>query len=177
MTGPHPMSQLASSKGFTLIELMVALGIMGLLASFAIPKYEGYIDQARVARCVAEIRYLDRDIQAYLIANEKYPATLADLNLTINNMLDPWGNPYQYVLLAGQTLVKNDDGDGPYYAGGGWMLDPLPLDPAGAQGFWSGSWLVSEAWAVPGGGGGGGTLATVENGRSVVPGMAGRRPT
>ncbi len=142
------MGHLASTKGFTIIEMLVALGIMGLLASFAVPKYEGYIDQARVARCIAEIRYLDRDIQAYVIANEKYPATLGDLNLTINNMLDPWGNPYQYVLLAGKTLVKNDDGNGPYYAGG-WLLDPVPFDPSAAQGFWSGSWLVSEAYAAP----------------------------
>ena len=133
----------------TLVELMIALAILGLVASFAIPKYEGYIEQARIARCIAEIRYIERDIQAYFVANEKYPATLGDLGLSIKNMIDPWGFAYQYLRLAAPVASNNIGEGGPFYAGGGWMLDIPPIDVAGAQGFWSGSWFVSEAWAKP----------------------------
>ena len=63
----HPLPSLRSSKGYTLIELMTIVVIVGLLASFAIPRYEGYIEKARIARCIAEIRYFEREIQTYYI--------------------------------------------------------------------------------------------------------------
>jgi len=163
MTGSHPMARLTSSKGMTLIELMMAIVIIGLLASFALPKYEGFIEQARIARCIAEIRYLDRDIQAYVIANEEYPETLGDLHLSISNMLDPWGSAYAYLLIAPKGKGKKasiEGGGGIYYALSGmndgtfyarniWRLDFVAAGLESDEGSWSGSWFTSEAWAAP----------------------------
>ncbi len=161
MADCHSSSRLASSKGFTLIEMMMAIGILGLLASFAIPRYQGFIEQARIQRGISEIRYLDRDIQAYVIANEKYPATLGDLHLSINSMLDPWENPYQYLLIATGPIARHGGGVGPYYALSGmnpdafyardmWRLDFVASAVDGDGEFWRGSWFVSEAWAAGG---------------------------
>ena len=156
MTKPHRLSHLASTKGFTLIELMVVIVIVGLLTAMGIPQYQGYLDKARLARCIAEIRYLERDIQAYYVANDKYPNSMADLHLSIQSMLDPWGNPYQYFLIAGTKWVSNS-GDGTtyyaresrdtFYAREMWKLNFLAAAAESEEGFWSGSWFVSEAWA------------------------------
>jgi general secretion pathway protein G len=141
---------------------MIAMTIIGIISTFAIPKYQGYIEKARYARCVAEIRYLERDIQAYYVANEKYPSSLADLGVSINGMLDPWGNMYQYLLIAGTKWASNKGTGGTYYVRHfDWTADVVAAaEPAGMRGFWTGSWFVSEAWATqpddPGGGQGGG---------------------
>ena len=146
----RPIALLQSSRGFTLIEMMFVITIIGILSTFAIPKYQGYIEKAREARCIAEIRYLERDIQAYYVANEKYPTTLADLGLSINNMLDPWGNSYQYLLIAGSKWASNKGTGGTYYVRHfDWTVDVVAAAaaPDGMRGFWTGSWFVSEAWA------------------------------
>ncbi|MGH7260378.1 MAG: type IV pilin protein [Nitrospiraceae bacterium] len=141
------MPSLRSSKGYSLIELMMVVVIIGLLASFAIPKYEGYIEKARIARSIAEIRYFERDIEGYYVEHEKYPNSLEDLGRSLNNLLDPWGNPYQYLLLAGTNFVSN--GGGGLYAHGRWTPDIITAAAGSEHGFWSGSWFFSEAWATP----------------------------
>lgn len=166
------MSVLRSSKGFTLLELMMVVGIIGLLATIAIPRYEGYVEKARIARCVAEIRYFEKEIQLYYVEYQKYPESLLVLGRSFNNLIDPWGNQYQYLLIAGSTFVSNDGGGGAYYAKRNKTPDFVTIAPESEQGFWSSSWLMSEAWAAPpspppppptpptpppsGGGGGGG---------------------
>ena len=129
-----------SSKGYSLIELMMGVVIIGLLASFAIPKYQGYIEKARIARSIAEIRYFERDIEAYYVEHEKYPNSLEDLGRSLNNLLDPWGNPYQYLLIAGTKFVSNGGGGGKSFA---WA------PPSGEDGSSGSSWFFSEAWATP----------------------------
>jgi general secretion pathway protein G len=52
-------------QGFTIIELMIAMAIVGALAGLAIPNYLGFLDKARVARAIAEIRYIERVIDSY----------------------------------------------------------------------------------------------------------------
>jgi general secretion pathway protein G len=66
-------------QGFTIIELMIAVAIVGALAGLAIPNYLGYLDKARLARCIAEIRYIERAIDSYEAANESLPNTLAEV--------------------------------------------------------------------------------------------------
>lgn len=151
MSTYRPTDHLRSSKGVSLVELMIAMAILGIVSTFAIPKYQGYIEKARYARCVAEIRYLERDIQAYFVANEKYPGSLAELGISINGMLDPWGGAYQYLRIAGTKWASNKDTGGTYYASVrhfDWAADVIAAaDPDHMRGFWTGSWFVNEAWA------------------------------
>ena len=100
--------------GFTIIELMFAVTIVGALAGLAIPNYLSYLDKARLARCIAEIRYIERAIDSYEAANEALPNTLAEVGA--GELVDPWGNPYEYLNIVALTLPGGGGGGG---AGGG----------------------------------------------------------
>jgi len=83
-----------TATGFTLIELMIAVAIIGILASLAGPTYTDFIYKARIARTVAELHGLAKELQGFALSSEQYPDTLAQIGRS--TMLDPWGNPYQY---------------------------------------------------------------------------------
>ena len=86
-------------SGFTLVELVTVIAILGILSSIAVPAYSTYAEKARITACIAEIRMLEKDIIAYEGANGKLPNNLN--NIGLGNILDPWGNPYQYLPVAG----------------------------------------------------------------------------
>ena len=104
-------------QGFTIIELMIAVTIVGALAGLAIPNYLGYLDKARLARCIAEIRYIERAIDSYEAANESLPNTLVEVGA--GEIVDPWGNPYEYLNIAALTLPGGGGGGGNGNGGGG----------------------------------------------------------
>lgn len=82
------------SRGFTIVELIITMAILGTLASIATGYYHEYIEKARVIRAIAEIKNIDTAIAAYMVDNDPLPASLADVGYV--NFLDPWENPYQY---------------------------------------------------------------------------------
>lgn len=87
----------------------MVLAIIGTLSAIALPVLSNYIDRARIVRAIAEIRMLDQEISIYRMQNnDQYPATLADLGMGI--LKDPWGNPYQYLRVAGANkgLLRKD---------------------------------------------------------------------
>jgi general secretion pathway protein G len=88
----------SNSKGFTLLEIVVALAVIGVLASIALPAYQNYQESARVKQAKEQIMMLSVKIAQYHLDMEKYPDSLADINEAA--MLDPWGNPYQYTDLT-----------------------------------------------------------------------------
>ena len=89
----------ARCTGFSLLELMAAITLMALLASFAIPSYLGYIDDARAGSAVADIGRIALEAERFAANNDGvYPLTLGDMGLA--GMADPWGNGYQYVSAA-----------------------------------------------------------------------------
>ena len=84
----------ANQQGFTLIELMIVVAIIGTLAAIAVPNYFGYINKARITRAIAEIRGIEGAAFAYIADNDRYPDTLIEAGW--GNPIDPWGNPYVY---------------------------------------------------------------------------------
>ncbi len=80
------------TRGFTLLELITILAIVGILSSIAIPNYYSYIDKARNTKAIADLRLLEREILTYYAVNETYPESLADIER--DALPDPWGNPY-----------------------------------------------------------------------------------
>ena len=103
--------------GFTIIELMFAVTIVGALAGLAIPNYLSYLDKARLARCIAEIRYIERAIDSYEAAYDSLPNTLAEVGA--GEIVDPWGNPYEYLNIAALTLPGGGGGNGNAGGAGG----------------------------------------------------------
>ena len=90
-----------NSKGFTLIELMVVMVIIGLLAATVAPKIFGRVDKARQQDAQAQIELLGQALDLYRLEKHKYPSTDEGLEaiapyLKKSLPLDPWGNKYIY---------------------------------------------------------------------------------
>ncbi len=89
------------NKGFSLIELLVVMLIIGLLASLVGPKIFGQVDKARQKDAQAQIELLGQALDLYRLENHKYPSTSEGLE-AIETYLkkkvpkDPFGNAYVY---------------------------------------------------------------------------------
>ena len=84
------------TDGFTIIELLIVVAILGILSALATVKYLDYIEKVRVTRSILDIKSSQTEIDSYLAEGGPRPATLAAVNLARN---DPWGRPYQYLPL------------------------------------------------------------------------------
>ena len=89
-------------QGFTLIEIMVVVVILGILATIVVPKLLDRPDQARVEKAKQDIRIFDSAISLYKLDNFKYPDTGQGLQVLQGKYLerlpkDPWGSDYQYL--------------------------------------------------------------------------------
>jgi general secretion pathway protein G len=84
--------------GVTLLELMVALAAVAVLASIAIPAFNGYVQRTRVSRAISEIGTISLQLYRWQANTRTFPATLAEAGLGGN---DPWGNPYEYTRVEG----------------------------------------------------------------------------
>jgi general secretion pathway protein G len=103
------------ARGFTLIEIMVVVIIIGLLAAVIVPQVISKVDEARVAKAKQDINSLETALTMYRLDNSKYPTSeqgLAALSTQPTDpsikhwrpggyiqriSKDPWGNDYQYV--------------------------------------------------------------------------------
>jgi general secretion pathway protein G len=86
-------------RGFTLIEIMIVMAIVGTLSAIAAPNYLKYIAKGRIALAISDIRIIEKEIMAYSIDTGELPDSLSDL--TNGNITDPWGNSYQYLRIDG----------------------------------------------------------------------------
>jgi general secretion pathway protein G len=84
-----------SSFGFTFLELMVSLIIVGILTSIGYPLYTGYIENARIAKATSDIQTISAAMIQHYTYNQRYPDSLDEVGM--GGLLDPWGNPYQYL--------------------------------------------------------------------------------
>jgi general secretion pathway protein G len=138
------------ANGFTLIEIMVVVVILGILAAVVVPRLMDRPDAARVIRAKSDVRAIESALNMYRLDNFHYPSTQQGLealvrrptgepqprNWTSGGYLpavprDPWGNPYQYLNpgVRGQIDVWSfgadgqPDGEGTNADIGIWNLD------------------------------------------------------
>ena len=86
--------------GFTLIEVIVAMAVLGSLAAIAIPQFSRYRYQAQIAQAIADIRKIDLALRSYRTQNGNLPATLAALAMG-DLPTDPWNRAYVYLKIEG----------------------------------------------------------------------------
>lgn len=72
--------KLRAQKGFTLVELMIVIAIIGILVTIVLPKFTNATDSAKKAKIEADLRTIDSTIVMYYAANGRYPATITILN-------------------------------------------------------------------------------------------------
>jgi len=103
------------SCGFTLIEIMVVVVIMGVLAALLVPRLMGRTDDARIIAAKQDIATLMQALKLYRLDNQRYPTNEQGLQALISKPSggpappnwkaggyldrlnkDPWGNPYEY---------------------------------------------------------------------------------
>lgn len=129
--------------GFTLIEIMVVVVILGILAAIVVPRIMDRPEQARIIKAKQDIRALETMLHAYKLDNFHYPSTDQGLESLVEKPAglpeaknwksggylqrlpkDPWGNPYLY-------LQPGQHGDFDLYSQG-----PDPQDSTDDIGNW-----------------------------------------
>jgi general secretion pathway protein G len=120
-------------RGFTLIEIMVVVVIMGVLAALVVPRLMGRADDARVLAAKQDIATLMQSLKLYRLDNQRYPTTEQGLQSLVTKPTiaplpaswktggyldrlnkDPWGNAYLYLApgLHGEVDVFSYGADG-----------------------------------------------------------------
>jgi general secretion pathway protein G len=98
--------------GFTLLELLVVIVIIGLLAGYVAPQYFGQVGKSEITTAKAQIDALEKALDQYRLDTGRYPSAETGLNALVQRPpnepkwngpylkkavpLDPWGKPYIY---------------------------------------------------------------------------------
>ena len=102
------------SRGFTLIEIMIVVVIIGILGAFIVPKVMGRPDEARIIAAKQDLASISQALKIYRLDNMRYPTTEQGLQALVKKPLiapeprnwngylerlpnDPWKHPYQYL--------------------------------------------------------------------------------
>ena len=126
--------------GFTLIEVMVVIVIIGILAALIVPKIMGRPDEASIIAAKQDIGSIMQALKLYRLDNMRYPTTEQGLQALVKTPVgapiptnwkgngylerlpkDPWGNPYQYLQpgLHGEVDIMSLGADGAIGGEGG----------------------------------------------------------
>jgi general secretion pathway protein G len=129
----YRMSQRRRQGGFTLVEIMVVVVIIGILGMLVVPKLLGRTGEARVTAARTDIATLMQALKLYKLDNQRYPTTEQGLQALVQKPTtgpaaggwkeggyveklpkDPWGNNYQYLQpgLHGEVDVFSLGADG-----------------------------------------------------------------
>ena len=81
------------ARGFTFVEILIALANVAVLLFVATPSYSSYRERTRVNQAIFDIVAISAQVKAYELDNRAYPDNLLQIGAS---KLDPWGRPYVY---------------------------------------------------------------------------------
>jgi len=94
--------------GWTLMELLLTLSILGTLAAIGVPTYTNYMDKVQRSQAIAGIREIESKLVKYQVEFGAPPDNLSQAGM--DGKQDPWNRPYQYLRISGvpksQVRVK-----------------------------------------------------------------------
>jgi len=122
-----------NEDGFSLIELLIVVAIIGIIATIAVPQLLDAIDRARQRRTMADMRNIATANGTYRVDEGVYAPALSDLVPTYMQVIpanDAWGNAFDYSVASGSYLLQSfgsDGADGPA-APSPWSNAPYDVD-------------------------------------------------
>jgi len=167
--GVAQAAQRAASRaaGFTLIEIMVVIVILGVLAALVVPSILSRTDDARIVAAKTALGAIRQALKLYRLDNQRYPSNEQGLSALVErpadpslknwrpggyiqqgSLKDPWGNEYQYVFPGTH----------------GRDFDLFSFGENGQEGGGDASSVIGN-WNLDGSGSGGGNPATAASGR------------
>lgn len=124
-------------RGASPLEFVAVLAALLLLASFAVPAFNGYVERGRTARAVSDIGTMSLHLYRWRQNTHGLPATLAEAGIAT---VDPWGRPYVYLRVSdapaarlrknGALAPLNADFDLYSYGPDGLSQPPLTAAPS-----------------------------------------------
>src|SRR5437867_6753138 len=118
-------------EGFTLLEVMVVVFILGLLATLVAPRIMGRTDEARHTKAIADMKGIEQALNLYRLDTGSYPTTAQGLEALVRKPetppiprvwnpngyldrapVDPWGTPYVYMADGDRFTLKSYGADG-----------------------------------------------------------------
>ena len=108
-----------NEDGFSLIELLIVVAIIGIIATIAVPQLLDAIDRARQRRTMADMRNISTANGTYRVDEGVYPPALSDLvplYMQVVPANDAWGNALDYTVTSGSYVLQSfaaDGADGP----------------------------------------------------------------
>ncbi len=98
-----------SSAGLTLVELMLALTVLGVLTAVVLPSWDGWRERVKTKQAQEDIIALSAVLDGIFTDTDALPASLAEIGR--GGLRDPWGNLYQYTnltTLTGKGKARKD---------------------------------------------------------------------
>ncbi len=86
---------MGTQSGWTLLQLMVGVAIVGILAMLAVSNQSGHKDKVKTAQAVQDISVIGLALDNMLLDEGRLPDSLAAIGM--GDLRDPWGNPYHYL--------------------------------------------------------------------------------
>ena len=126
------MDSLRGSDGFSLIELLIVVVILGLLVGIALPQYGHYLHQGRQKAAMTQMKAISDANELYQVRNGSYAPDLDELvpNFIRQISQDPWGSEYRYEV-SGRgysiTSLGSDEEPGPAPPAE-WVDEPYEVD-------------------------------------------------
>jgi general secretion pathway protein G len=124
-------ARLRSNQGFTLIEIMVVVFILGLLITLVAPRILGRTDEARQTKAAADIKAIEQALSLYKLDNGFFPTTEQGIEALVTRPttglvpkrwnangylekvpMDPWGSPYVFRSDGSNFVILSFGADG-----------------------------------------------------------------